>query len=56
MAKIDTDVIGGNYNVGKDSHVDNFELVSINAHIRKHPIEVVGARLREAMTAMKKVI
>lgn len=56
MAKIDTDVIGGNYNDGKDSHVDNFELVSINAHIRKHPIEVVGARLREAMTAMKKVI
>lgn len=56
MKKIDTNVIGKNFNAGKDGHVDNFELVKINAALRSHSIEVVGAGLRAAMTAMKKVI
>ncbi len=56
MKKIDTNVIGKNFNAGKDGHVDNFELVKINAALRSHSIEVVGAELRAAMTAMKKVV
>jgi len=56
MNKIDTNVIGKNFNAGKDGHVDNFELVKINAEIRNHSIEVCGAELRAAMTAMKKVV
>ncbi|GAB1414983.1 ketol-acid reductoisomerase [Paludibacter sp.] len=56
MSKIGTCVIGKNYNEGKDNHVDNFELVQVNAEIRNHSIEICGAELRAAMTAMKKVI
>jgi len=56
MAKINTNVIGKNFNEGIDAHVDNFELVRVNAAIRNHSIEVCGAQLRAAMTAMKKVV
>ncbi len=56
MSKIETNVIGKNFNEGKDGHVYNFELVEINAAIRSHSIEAVGAKLRAAMTAMTKVI
>ncbi len=56
MTKVDTNIIGKNFNAGKDGHVDNFELVKINAALRSHSIEVVGAGLRAAMTAMKKVV
>ncbi len=56
MSKIETNVIGKNFNERKDGHVDNFELVKINADIRNHSIEKIGAQLREAMTAMTKVI
>jgi ketol-acid reductoisomerase len=56
MSKVDTNLIGKNFNDGIDNHVDNFELVNINADIRYHSIEIVGAELREAMTAMKSVI
>ena len=56
MAKINTNVIGKNFNEGVDAHVDNFELVRVNAAIRNHSIEVCGAQLRAAMTAMKKVV
>jgi len=56
MTKVDTSLIGKNFNEGIDNHVDNFELVEINADIRYHSIEIVGAELREAMTAMKSVI
>lgn len=56
ISKVDTDIIGKDYNAGKNSHVDNFELVQVNAAIRNHPVEVCGAELRAAMTAMKKVI
>jgi ketol-acid reductoisomerase len=57
MKKVDTNIIGKNFNATtKDAHVDNFELVNINATIRNHSIEKVGADLRAAMTAMKAII
>lgn len=56
MKKVDTNLIGKNFNEGKSNHVDNFELVEINAAIRNHSIEVCGAELRAAMTAMKKIV
>lgn len=56
MKKIEPNVIGKNFNDGKDGHVDNFELVKVNAALRTHSIEVVGAQLRAAMTAMKKIV
>jgi len=56
MKKIDTNVIGKNYNTTGNGRVDNFELVKINAAIRNHSIEICGAELRAAMTAMKKVV
>ena len=56
MKKVDTTLIGKNFNEGKNGNVDNFELVKINAAIRNHSIEICGAELREAMTAMKKIV
>ncbi|WP_129716445.1 ketol-acid reductoisomerase [Pedobacter sp. SYP-B3415] len=55
MTKIDTDVIGKNYNEGKDGAVDNRELISVNDNIRSHQVELIGAELRKAMTAMKAI-
>ena len=48
-------LIGKPFNQG-DNAVDNQELIAINQAIRNHPIEEIGTYLREAMTAMKKVI
>jgi ketol-acid reductoisomerase len=56
MKKVETNIIGKNFNASKNGHVDNFELVKINAAIRNHSIEVCGAELRAAMTAMKKIV
>ncbi|MCK3685469.1 ketol-acid reductoisomerase [Maribellus sp. YY47] len=56
MKKIDTNVIGKNFNEGKDAHVDNKELIDINEEIRYHDVEIIGAELREAMGAMKSII
>ena len=56
MSKIDTNVIGKNYNVGIDGHVDNKELIAVNEVIRFHDVEMVGAELREAMESMKPII
>jgi len=56
MKKIDTNVIGKNFNATSNGRVDNFELVKINAAIRNHSIEICGAELRAAMTAMKKIV
>jgi ketol-acid reductoisomerase len=53
MKTIDTDVIGKNYNDGKDAGVDNKELIIVNHILRSHPVEKVGAVLRKAMTDMK---
>ena len=56
METIDTDVIGTNFNTGKDNGVDNRELIEVNKIIRNHPVEKVGAVLRQAMTAMKSIV
>jgi len=56
MSKIDTNVIGKNFNEGIDAHVDNRELIQVNAAIRYHEVEVIGEELREAMDAMKAII
>ncbi|MDR1679710.1 MAG: ketol-acid reductoisomerase [Prevotellaceae bacterium] len=56
MKKIDTDVIGKAYGAGKGNGVDNQLLIAVNSEIRNHPIEFIGEELREAMTAMKKIV
>ncbi len=56
MSKIDVNVIGKNFNEGKDGHVDNNELIEVNDAIRYHDVEMVGAELREAMESMKAII
>jgi ketol-acid reductoisomerase len=56
MKKIDTNLIGGNFNETANKNVDNFELVKINESIRNHSIEICGAQLRAAMNAMKKIV
>ena len=55
MKKVDTDIIGKNYNDGKDGAVDNRELIAVNEAIRNHEVEQVGTRLRKAMTSMKAI-
>jgi len=56
MKNIDTDVIGKVYGKGKTIHVDNAKLIAVNKALREHPVEIVGARLRESMTAMKPIV
>ena len=56
MQKIDVDVIGTTFGKDRDQSVSNQKLVAINAVIRQHPVEVVGARLRASMTAMKPIV
>ena len=56
MSRIDTNVIGRDFNEGKDGHVDNRELIEINDEIRYHDVEIIGAELREAMESMKSII
>ncbi|WP_297086336.1 ketol-acid reductoisomerase [uncultured Draconibacterium sp.] len=56
MKKIETNVIGTNFNEGMDAHVDNKELIEINDEIRYHDVEIIGAELRDAMEAMKSII
>lgn len=55
MPNIHTDVIGKGLDCA-DNAVSNTALVAVNAEIRNHPIEVVGRKLREYMTAMKVVV
>ncbi|MBC7689969.1 MAG: ketol-acid reductoisomerase [Aquabacterium sp.] len=55
MKKVDTNLIGKNYNAGKDTGVDNKTLIVVNEVIRFHPIELIGAELRQAMTEMKAI-
>ena len=55
MKKIDVDVIGTNFNAGKDNGVDNKTLIEVNEAIRSHEVEAVGKVLRQAMTAMKAI-
>jgi ketol-acid reductoisomerase len=56
MSKIDTNVIGKNFNAGIDAHVDNKQLIQVNAAIRYHEVEIIGEELREAMDAMKAIL
>ncbi|MBT8307241.1 MAG: ketol-acid reductoisomerase, partial [Maribacter sp.] len=56
MKGIDTDVIGKQYGEGKDNGVDNAKLITVNKALREHPVELVGARLRASMTAMKPIV
>lgn len=55
MKKVDTDIIGKHFGKGKDTGVDNVRLIAVNKAIREHDVEVVGARLRASMTAMKPI-
>ena len=55
MAKMETDVIGKGLQL-KDNSVDNSLLVAVNAEIRSHLVEEVGAELRAAMKGMKKIV
>lgn len=55
MKTVDTNLVGKNFNEGKDGSVDNRELVAVNEAIRTHAVEKVGAILRKAMTAMKSI-
>lgn len=56
MKQIDIDVIGKPYGAEKDNGVDNAKLISVNKSLREHPVEIVGAHLRESMTAMKPIV
>ena len=38
------------------STADNKTIIEVNAAIRNHPIENIGATLRKAMTAMKQIV
>jgi ketol-acid reductoisomerase len=51
MKTVATDLIGQKFTEGND--VDNKELIRINGVIRNHPVEIVGAKLRASMIAMK---
>jgi ketol-acid reductoisomerase len=55
MEQIETNIIGKNFNDQKDNGVDNKTLIAVNAVIRYHPVEIVGEKLRHAMTDMKTI-
>lgn len=55
MKTVETDIIGKNFNEGKDNGVDNKEMIAVNRALRSHPIAIVGDRLRQAMTDMKSI-
>lgn len=54
MKKVETNIIGKPFSTSNG--VDNNVLIAVNKEIRQHPIEEVGAWLRESMTAMKKIV
>jgi ketol-acid reductoisomerase len=56
MKTIDTDVIGTKYGAEGDNDADNATLIAVNAALREHQVEIVGARLRASMTAMKPIV
>ncbi|MFD2586683.1 ketol-acid reductoisomerase [Croceitalea marina] len=56
MKGIDTAVIGKPFGNAKNTGVDNARLIAINKALREHPVEIVGARLRASMTAMKPIV
>ncbi|GGW32430.1 ketol-acid reductoisomerase [Arenibacter certesii] len=56
MKTVDTDVIGKHFADEKHVGVDNAKLIAVNKALREHPVEIVGARLRASMTAMKPIV
>ena len=52
--KVSKEIIGEKYSNSND--VDNQELIEVNEIIRAHPIEIIGKKLRDSMTNMKKII
>lgn len=56
MKGMGRDVIGDIFNEGKSNGVDNKRIIEINAEIREHSIEDVGAWLRAEMKGMKKIV
>ena len=55
MNKIDLDVIGKGLSLDSTG-VDNQKLILVNEKIRNHPVEIIGKKLRNYMTEMKKVV
>ena len=56
MKGIGTDLIGTQFGAGKGNGVDNQMLIAINDEIRYHPVEIIGAELRESMIDMIKIL
>jgi ketol-acid reductoisomerase len=54
MKTVETNIIGKPFST--TNGVDNAVLIAVNSSIRQHPIEEVGAWLRESMSAMKKIV
>ena len=50
---LDKDVIGNAF--AKAEQIDNHRLIQVNKAIRNHPIESIGEKLRDSMTAMKSI-
>ena len=55
MAKVDTDIIGTKYNKSGSNGVNNQQIIAVNAAIRAHPVEIIGAELRGYMTDMEQI-
>lgn len=55
MKTVETNIIGKKYDEGMSNAVDNQQLIAINEAIRFHPVEDIGAYLRESMQAMKAI-
>ncbi|MCL2260794.1 MAG: ketol-acid reductoisomerase [Fibromonadales bacterium] len=49
------DVMGAPFNEDKSNRVDNRRLIEVNAAIRQHPVEEIGAWLRSRMRGMKQL-
>ena len=56
MKEITKEDIGAVYGEGKTTAVDNEQLIKVNANIRKHPVEEIGAWLRARMTGMSEAL
>ena len=48
--------VGDLFGEGQTTAVDNEELIKVNKNIRQHPVEEIGAWLRERMSGMTKVV
>ena len=55
MKTVSGDVIGRGLQVN-DTGVDNARLIEVNAAIREHPVERIGAELRGYMADMKRIV